>query len=124
MNAIASYRSQRVQTASPHQVVVMLYQELLRRIELGAVHLEKSAFSEATVHFHHAREILMELLASLSPVPGAEELVANLTRLYKWGTAELVAVTRERDPARARKVAQVFEPLLDGWVETLVRGTR
>jgi flagellar protein FliS len=124
MNAIASYRSRRVETASPHQIVVMLYQELLRRIELGAVHLEKSSFTEATTHFHHAREILVELLASLAPVAGAEDLVANLTRLYKWGAAELVAVARERDPARARGVARVFEPLLDGWVETLVRGAR
>lgn len=122
MNAIASYRSRRVETASPQQILVMLYQELLRRIELGAVHLERGDIAEATAHLHHARDILIELLASLQPVNGAEALVTNLTELYKWGIAELVAAGRTQDPKRARATAHTFEPLLDGWVESLVRG--
>lgn len=121
MNAIATYRSRRVETASPHQIVVMLYQELLRRIELGAAHLEEGSLTKASPHLHHAREILAELLASLEPVPGAEELVIRLAALYKWGMAELIAAGPPKDAARARAVGRAFEPLLDGWVESLVR---
>lgn len=123
MNAIASYRSRRVETASPHQILVMLYQELLRRIELGASKLEQNQPLEAIPHLHHARDILSELMSSLQPVDGAEKLVGNLMGMYKWGIAELAASYRTRSPEQARAVARAFEPLLDGWVETLVRGT-
>lgn len=122
MNAIASYKSRRVETASPHQILVMLYQELLRRIELGASHLEKGESSAALPHLHHARTILIELMGSLQPVEGAEALVGNLMGLYKWGINELVNAGRDRKPETARAVARAFEPLLDGWVESLVRG--
>jgi flagellar protein FliS len=122
MHAIASYRTNRVETASPLQLVVMLYQELLRRIELGARALEGEVPTEATPHLHRAREILVELLASLQPEAGNERRVANLDRLYKWGAAELVAAGRDRDAARARKVAGALMPLLEGWSAILYGG--
>ena len=39
--SIASYRTRRIETASSVQIVVMLFQETLRRIELAATSLEK-----------------------------------------------------------------------------------
>lgn len=122
MNAIAAYRSRRVETASPLQILVMLYQELLRRIELGSLHLEAGRANDASAHFHHAREILGELLASLQPVEGAVDLVERLASLYIWCQAELVAAGRERDPARSRKVAECVMPILEGWTEVLAKG--
>jgi flagellar protein FliS len=122
MNAIAAYRSRRVETASPLQILVMLFQELLRRIELGAVHLEAGRHTDASAHLHHAREILGELLASLRPVEGGEELIGRLGNLYVWGQAELVAAGRDRDPARVRRVSEVMMPILQGWTEVLTKG--
>lgn len=124
MNAIASYRNRRLETASPLQLVVMLYQELLRRIELGSMQLESGSPIEAVKHYHHAREIVAELLAALDPVEEAEALVLHLSGLYKWTAAELIAAGRERDPARGRRVAEVLMPVLEGWTEILARGGR
>lgn len=122
MNALAAYRSRRVETASPLQILVMLNQEMLRRIEIGATHLEAGRAVEATGHFHHAREILTELLASLAPAPGAEALSSRLSDIYRWSAAELVVAGRDKDPAKARKVAEVLMPLLEGWSEVLAKG--
>lgn len=124
MNAIASYRTRRVDTASPLQLVVMLYQELLRRIELGSMQLESGSPVEAVKHFHHAREIVTELLAALDPSAESEALVLHLSGLYKWTAAELIAAGKDRDPARSRRVAEVLMPVLEGWTEILARGAR
>ncbi|MEZ4239391.1 MAG: flagellar export chaperone FliS [Myxococcota bacterium] len=118
MHAIASYRANRVATASPLQLVVMLYQELLRRVELGAVALEEGS-TDSIVHFHHAREVLTELSAALDPSAGAPELVARLEALYGWSAAELVAAGRDKDAGRARRVARALQPLLEGWTAVL-----
>lgn len=114
MNAVMSYRSRRVDTASPLQVLVMLYQELLRRIEVGATCIDEGERAEAVPHFHRAREILSELSAALDP-RAAEKLCADLGAIYAWSMGELVAAGRTGDALRARKVARVIQPLLDGF---------
>jgi flagellar protein FliS len=110
-----SYRSRRVDTASPLQVLVMLYQELLRRIELGSLSIEEGDRSGAVSHFHRAREVLSELTAALDP-RAAEKLCADLGAIYAWSLGEIVAAGRTGDALRARKVAKVIEPLLEGFL--------
>ena len=114
MNAVMSYRSRRVETASPLQILVMLYQELLRRVELGALAIEEGDRVASTSHFHRAREVLSELVAALDP-RGAEKLCADLGSIYAWSLAELVAAGRTGDALRARKVARALEPLMEGF---------
>lgn len=122
MNGIASYRSARVETASPLRVVVMLYQEVERRIELGATALEGGDSVAAAPHFQHAQQVLTELRCALVPVKGVEELVGNLDGLYRWCASELVAARVAKDAERARKVGKVLLPLLDAWNEVLAKG--
>ncbi|MEQ1564113.1 MAG: flagellar export chaperone FliS [Myxococcota bacterium] len=122
MHALAAYKSRRVETASPLQLLVMLNQEMLRRIELGAIQLEAANPVDASAHFHHAREILTELTAALDPVNGPTDLTARLGDLYRWSAAELVAAGREKDPGRARKVGDALMPVLEGWSDLLRRG--
>lgn len=122
--SIASYRSRRIETASSVQIVVMLFQETLRRIELAASSLEAGRVRDATGHFQHARNVIAELLGSLEPVPGAEQLVARLASLYVWASAELSQARRERDPVRARSVVGALEPLLEAWNEVATQSLR
>jgi flagellar secretion chaperone FliS len=122
MNGIASYRNARVETASPLRVVVMLYQEVQRRIELGAVCLDRNDLAGAGPHFHHAQQVLTELRCALAPAPGAEELVGRLDALYKWCSSELVAARVNKDPGRARQAGKVLLPVLDAWNEVLSKG--
>lgn len=122
MNGIDSYRSARVETASPLRVVVMLYQEVERRIELGAVCLDRADSVGAAPHFQHAQQVLTELRCALVPVQGVEELVGNLDGLYRWCASELVAARVNKDPERARKVGKVLLPLLDAWNDVLAKG--
>lgn len=123
MNAVMSYRSRRVDTASPLQVLIMLYQELLRRIELGATALEDEDRGTATSHFHRAREVLSELTAALDP-RSAEKLCADLGAIYAWSLGELVVCSRTGDALRARKVGRVIAPLLEGFQSAAGSGTR
>lgn len=123
MNALQTYRSRRVETASPLQVLVMLYQELLRRIELGAICLDEGDRRDATLHFQRAREVVAELNASLDPRgSGGAQLCADLGSVYTWSLAELVAAGRDGDALRARKVGRAIEPLLEGFHAVMMQG--
>jgi flagellar secretion chaperone FliS len=122
MSGIASYRNARVETASPLRVVVMLYQEVERRIELGAARLELDDASGASPHFHHATLVLTELRCALVPAPGVEELVRRLDALYTWCASELVVARVDKDAARARMAGRALLPVLDAWNEVLAKG--
>lgn len=122
MFAVSRYQSRRVDTASPVQLVVLLIEELLRRIELGAVAIESRKWRESTDHFHHARNIIAELLSALDPVPGVEKLVGDLDRLYVWSAGELTAASTQKDAARARGVGRALSPLLEAWRYVAARG--
>ena len=114
MNPVMSYRARRLDTATPLQLLVMLYQELLRRIEMGAMCIDDGKRIEALPHFHRAREVLTELLGALDPV-AAPQLCENLSDIYGWSMAELVVAGRSGDAARARGVGRAIEPLLEGF---------
>lgn len=122
--SIASYRSRRIETASSVQIVVMLFQEVMRRVELAAAALEAGKVRDATPHFQHARNVIAELLGSLEPVPGAEQLVARLASLYVWAAAELSKARQDRDPVRARGVIVALRPLLEAWNEVAAQSLR
>jgi flagellar biosynthetic protein FliS len=114
MNPVMSYRARRLDTASPIQMLVMLYQELLRRIEMGAMCIDDGQRMEALPHLHRAREILSELLGALDPV-AAPQLCENLSDIYGWSMAELTVAGRSGDAAKARSVGRAIEPLLEGF---------
>jgi flagellar biosynthetic protein FliS len=122
MTAVSRYQSRRVDTASPVQLVVLLLEELLRRIELGAVAIESRKWRECTDHFHHARNVIAELLSALDPVPGVEKLVGDLDRLYVWSAGELTGASVGKDAVRARSVGRAIVPLLEAWRHVAAHG--
>jgi flagellar protein FliS len=122
MRGIAAYKNNRVQSASPQRIIVMLYQAAVMRLEKGIIALEDGD-SEAFLGFsRHVRAILTELRAALDHSV-APELCANLERLYIWCTAELVKVERNTDGDLEENVtvisgvSRVLSELLAGWEE-------
>lgn len=115
MHAIQSYRARRAETASPAQVIVLLLQEGVRRLELAAQSMEQD--KDPTPHLRVARDVVSELHAALGPVPGGEVLFDGLTRIYTWCASEIVVGGHLRSPEKLRSVRRVLIPLIEGFVE-------
>ncbi len=120
MYGINTYRSRRVDTASPAQVVLLLLLEAARQMELAAQCIDGEK-GDAPSHLHAARNILTELQAALDPTGPAAELVGRLGPLYTWAQAELAAGGWRRDAPRIRAVGRAIAPLIEAW--SIVRST-
>ena len=111
----ARYLGDSVATASPQQLLVMLYDRLALDLERAADGLVAAGEREAaSEQLQHAQEIVLELLSSLQV--DVWEGGPRLAALYNWLVGELMqANVKRRHRTASRDCRQVVEPLRDAW---------
>jgi flagellar secretion chaperone FliS len=107
------YLGDAVATASPQQVLVMLYDRLALDLERAQVAAAAGDREAASQQLQHAQEIVIELLASLQV--DAWEGGPRLAALYNWLIGELVQASIKTDGNRISACRQVVDPLRDAW---------
>ena len=109
----ARYLGASVSTASPQQLLVMLYDRLALDLERGEEALTNGDRDAAHEQLVHAQEIILELRASLNVE--VWEGGPRLAALYSWLVGELIQANLKGDVRRVRDCRQVVEPLRDAW---------
>jgi flagellar protein FliS len=111
----ARYLTDRVATASPQQLLVMLYDRLAMDLERAEEALVGKDREEAHGQLMHAQDIVLELRTSLKV--DAWEGGPRLASIYTWLLGELVQANIRGDVRRVRDCRKVVEPLRDAWRE-------
>jgi len=111
----ARYLSDRIATASPQQLLVMLYDRLALDLERGEEFLVRGDRDAAREQIQHAQEIVLELHATLKV--DVWEGGPRLAALYVWLIQELIQANLKGDVRRVRDCRKVVEPLRDAWRE-------
>ena len=109
----ARYLGDAVATASPQQVLVMLYDRLALDLERAQKAVAAGDRQTASEQLQHAQEIVLELLSSLQV--DAWEGGPRLAALYNWLLNELMQANVKLDTNRISSCRQVVEPLRDAW---------
>lgn len=109
----ARYMGDTVATASPQQLLVMLYDRLALDLERSETALAAGDRDEARVQLQHAQEIVFELRSSLKV--DVWEGGPRLDALYAWLIGELVQANVKGDRNRVSSCRSVVEPLRDAW---------
>jgi len=111
----ARYLGDAVTTASPQQLLVMLYDRLALDLERAQQAVTAGDREESNRQLQHAQEIVIELRASLdiSAWDGGPRLAA----LYSWLLSELIAANVKGDVRRITDCRRIVEPLRDAWRE-------
>jgi flagellar protein FliS len=112
----AAYRQQSILTATPGQLVVMLYDGCLRFLGQAAGALREGDEAEAWGRLSRAESILDELLATLDLEQGGE-IASRLQGIYVFCNRQLLEARAERDPAMIEKVAELLGELRDAWAQ-------
>jgi flagellar protein FliS len=107
------YLGDAISTASPQQLLVMLYDRLALDLERGRTALAVKDHEAANEQLQHAQAIVLELLSSLQV--DAWEGGPRLAALYQWLHAELLTANLRKDANRVSSCLQVVEPLRDAW---------
>jgi flagellar protein FliS len=109
----ARYLGDSVATATPQQLLVMLYDRLALDLARAESALAEGDRREAGDQLKHAQDIVFELRGSLRVE--AWEGGPRLAALYTWLVNELVQANVKGDRNRVASCRQVVEPLRDAW---------
>jgi flagellar secretion chaperone FliS len=110
------YRETEVLTATPGQLVVLLYDHLLTSLRRARVAMEAREVEVQGECLEKARVILTELLVTLDHDRGAE-VAANLGALYSFLLGELVQVGIRADVHRLDRVTNMIGELRDAFAQ-------
>jgi flagellar secretion chaperone FliS len=112
----AAYKQQSILTATPGQLVVMLYDGCLRFLQQGALSMRDGNIAEAGSRLSRAEAIVEELLSTLDMEKGGV-IASRLQGIYVFCVRHLMEARLERDAKKIDKVAELLSELRDSWVQ-------
>ena len=121
-NPWQSYRQVATRTASPGQLVLMLYEGAIRFLERAEAgfRLEDPVEFNTTINDNilRAQDIIRELDFSLNVEQGGE-LAIQLRRLYDYFDRVLLEANLRKDPTGITEVVRRITVLRDAWATML-----
>ena len=108
------YLQETVATAPPSKLLTLLYDRLVRDLDMADKAIGVGDRSTWEYALDHAREIIAELLGSLK---GGWAGGADLARIYAWMLSELIISGIRGDVDKVREVRTLVEELRTAWHE-------
>jgi flagellar protein FliS len=118
--ALSTYRAMRVETASPGELVLMLYNESMRVMRDAQAAIDRRDVGSSSKSLLKAQDIILELRTSLNPAAGSE-VAQNLGTMYEYVSSRLIEANVRKDQAPLVDAMRVMGSLRDGWQEALGR---
>lgn len=124
-NPLAAYRETRVKTASPAQLVVMLYDEAVKQsdIALGMLKdIKKNPQNIEKVNkaLGKVQDIVTELMAGLDFQAGGE-IAEDLFALYVWFGRQILEANLEKNVGKVQAVRDMMDELRGAWTEAAAK---
>ena len=121
-NPLAAYRETRVKTASPGQLVVMLYDEAIKQSDtaIGLFGKDSKPRPEDIERINMAlgkvQDVITELMASLDFDAGGE-IARDLFALYVWFGREILEANIHKEAERITAIRNMLSELRDAWAD-------
>ena len=108
-----AYRSSAILTASPGQLVVMLYDGARRFLNQATVAMGERDIPGAHNKLTRAEDIIRQLRNALDMDQG--ELPARLQSIYTFSLSHLRQARLDQDPAKILEIDEILGKLRDSW---------
>lgn len=122
--AARSYRnidlSSRVEGASPHRLVAILFEELMKSLDAMAAAMRRNDFSQRGPRQARALSILQGLETSLDHDKGGD-IAADLALIYRHARKVTMEGSRANDPAKIDQARIVIGEIASAWEEIGLR---
>lgn len=113
MHGLNQYRAYQVDTVTPEDQVVLLYEGAQRFVERAIVALEAQEYMEVSRNVGKAQRIFAELSTALNFEAG--EIAENLYRLYDYWSWRLTQGLLKKDVAALQEVSAAVADMSEAW---------
>lgn len=101
-------------TASPIDLVIMLYDGCIKNLKLAKISLEEKDMEQLNKHMQKAQDIITELVMSLNL---NYDIAKQLMSLYEYMLLEMIRFFSDRDVSRLLPVIDMLSELRDTWAQ-------
>jgi len=115
---IQSYRRTSIKTADRRKIVVMLYEGMIKNINVAISAIAEKDTAQRTASVKRTLDIIQFLSAALDR-DGGGEIAGNLGRLYDYIRDIVTAGNIASETPKLQEAIALLNVLLDGWREIL-----
>ena len=115
-NPYAKYANNKILTASPAELTLMLYEGAIKFCNLAKIDMEKGEYGDAIHHIHKARNIIVELQSTLDfKYPVAKDFDLIYTYIFQL----MVRCNSENDIEALEEILIQLRELRDLWKQVM-----
>jgi flagellar protein FliS len=115
-NAYQQYQNNMVKTASPQELTLMLYNGLIKFLNLAKQGIEEKSIEKANNNILRAQDIVLEFMSTLDM---KYEVSKGLMALYDYMNRRLIDANLKKDKAIVEEVLMFAEQLRDTWMQAM-----
>ncbi|MDR1315881.1 MAG: flagellar export chaperone FliS [Spirochaetales bacterium] len=117
-NPSSAYKEARIRTAGQGQLIVMLYDEAIKQIDMALLALDAQTKKLDAIHnpLTKAQTVITELMVSLDFDKGGE-VAKNLFNLYMFFNRQLMEGNVRKDASPVRIVRNFLAQIRESWVQ-------
>ena len=104
-----------VESASPHKLILMLYDGLLKQLRLGNAHMSRGELGKKATCLSKALSILDQGLRLNLDREAGGDIANQLHALYEYCERRILHANLRNDAAAVDEVIRLIEPLRTAW---------
>jgi flagellar protein FliS len=108
------YMQNSIQTASPGQLLIMLYDGAIRFCRQGIEAIKEQRFSDANVSLLKVQDIISEFVITIDR---SNPISENLLKLYEYFNMRLIEANMKKDTEPAEEVLSYLIDLKETWFQ-------
>jgi flagellar protein FliS len=117
---VHNYRETQIKTASKGKLIVMLYDGIIRNLDIAIEAIPEKQFEVANRSILNAQDIISELIVSLNMDAG--DFSNNLLNIYSFLNTRLIDANMRKVVEPLRFVRKMASELREAWVEITKKG--
>ena len=114
--AFSEYKKATINTSSPGELVLMLYNGLIKFLRHAKLALHEKKINDAHNYIIRAEDIIEALLSALDYEKGGD-IAKNLSMIYDYTYWRLVEANTKKDESIIDEVIEILNPLREAWKE-------
>jgi flagellar protein FliS len=110
-------RESDIRTASPHRLIILLFEGAQSAISVAHLHAEKGNVAERGAHISKAIDIIANGLKASLDIEAGGELAGRLSALYDYMVSRLLWANMKNDIPTLHEVQHLLEEIHSAWRE-------
>ena len=120
INPLNAYRQTNIKTASQGKLIIMLYDEAIRQLNLAVEAIEQNSPKLDNINnaIIRAQEMITELMVSLDFEKGGE-IAQTLFSLYMFFNRQLMEANLKKESEPVRQISGMLQELRGSWIQVV-----